>query len=142
MTTQGLRDRLSGRLARGRAMAEARMLSEAVVMRKTGDMVTDPDGFKSPEWATVLTSPFRLGGADAGSSGSRTVTIGGAELNLALRTGHFPHDTVGLADGDLIEILAGENAGLVLRIVEATWQDQATARRVPVVEAQRPEEWD
>lgn len=123
-----------------RAEAEARMLSTATV-RRSGAMVV-VDGIESPGWADVVTDvPFRLGGADRGGAGTRTVTIGETEVQLAVRTGSFPAGTTGLQDGDLIEITAGENAGLVLRIVEAAWQDQATARRVPVVEEQRPEEW-
>jgi hypothetical protein len=52
-----------------------------------------------------------------------------------------PADTSGLLDGDLVEMTGGENAGLVLRVLEVAFQDQATARRLPVVEVQRPEEW-
>lgn len=124
-----------------RSEAEARMTDRVAVMRKTG-ATTTVDGLEVPEWATVYAaSPFRLGGSNAGSSGTRTVTIGTTEMQLAVRVGHFPAATDLLADGDLIEVTAGENAGLVLQIVEADWQDQATARRVPVVSVQRPEEW-
>jgi hypothetical protein len=71
----------------------------------------------------------------------RTVVVGTTEVQLAVRVGHFPAATTLLRDGDLIEITAGENAGLVLQIIEAAWQDQATARRVPVMAVQRPAEW-
>lgn len=126
----------------GRAEAEARMLSRVTVRHATGDTTPNTDGYDVPEWVVVATGvPFRLGGANAGSTGTRTITVGTTEVQLALRTGHFPADTTGLADGDYIDITSGENAGLVLRIVEADWQDQATARRVPVVAVQRPEEW-
>jgi hypothetical protein len=125
-----------------RAEAESRMTSTVAVMRKTGGTTTDANGYEVPEWATVYAaSPFRLGGANAGSAGTRTVTVGSTEMQLAVRTGHFPATAVLLADGDLIEITSGENAGLVLQIIEADWQDQATARRVPVVSTKRPEEW-
>jgi hypothetical protein len=124
-----------------RAEAEARMTSRAAVMRKTGDTTT-VDGLEVPEWATVYPdAPFRLGGAQRGGSGTRTVTVGSVETQVALRVGSFPFDHDALVDDDFIEITAGENAGLVLRIVEAEWQDQATARRVPVVSEARPEEW-
>ena len=123
-----------------RAEAEARMVSTATV-RRPGAMVV-VDGIESPGWADVHTDiPFRLGGSNRGSAGYRTVTVGETETQVAVRVGSFPADTTDLLDGDLIEITAGGNAGLVLRIVEATSQDQATARRVPVVEAQRPAEW-
>jgi len=117
------------------------MDSTAAVMRKTGDVVTT-NGIEVPEWATVEAGvPFRLGGADRGGSGTRTVSVGETDVQLAARVGSFPAATTDLADDDLIEITAGENVGVVLKIVEATWQDQATARRVPVVEEKRPEEW-
>lgn len=117
------------------------MLSRAVVMRRTGDTTTNPDGFEVDEWAAAHTDiPFRLGGT-SGAGSTRTVRIGETEAQVAVRIGHFPADTTGLADNDFIEITDGENAGGVYRIVEASGQDQATARRVPVVEEQRPEEW-
>jgi hypothetical protein len=110
-------------------------------MRKTGGTTT-VDGLEVPEWATVYAdTPFRLGGAQRGGSGTQTVTVGGVSTQVALRVGNLPADTADLADNDFIEITAGENVGVVLRIVEAAWQDQATARRVPVVSTDRPEEW-
>jgi hypothetical protein len=124
-----------------RAMAEDRMTSRAAIMRKTGGTTT-VDGLEVPEWATVYAdTPFRLGGAQRGGAGTRTVTVGGVSTEVALRVGSLPAANSDLADNDFIEITAGENAGLVLRIIEAAWQDQATARRVPVISEQRPEEW-
>lgn len=119
------------------------MLSTVTVMRKTGDTTqSEETGEESPEWEAIYVGlPFRLGGANQGSATSRTLTIGGIEVQVAVRVGHFPSTTDDLADGDLIDVTAGENAGLVLRIVEADWQDQATARRVPVVSTDRPTEW-
>jgi len=125
-----------------RARAEARMTSRAAVMRDTGTTTTDLNGFQIPVWATIYAEiPFRLGGANQGGSGTRTVMVGTTEIQLALRIASFPADRDLLRDGDLIDIYAGDNAGLVLRIVEADWQDQATARRVLVLAVQRPEEW-
>ncbi len=122
-------------------MAAARMSATCTIRRKTGAMTTGADGLEVPEWATVHADlPFRLGGANSGSSGTRTETIGGVEVQVATRVGHFPAGTE-LADSDHIEITAGENAGVVLRIVEAEGADQQTARRVPVVSVRRPEEW-
>ncbi len=130
-----------GDLAVFRELAGLRMTSRAAVLRKTGAMTTGADGLEVPEWATVHADlPFRLGGANSGSSGTRTETIGGVEVQVATRVGHFPAGTA-LEDSDHIEITAGENAGVVLRIVEAEGADQQTARRVPVVSVQRPEEW-
>ncbi len=126
-----------------RAEATARMKSTALVRRRTGETVQDEStGAVVPVWSTVYAAaPLRLGGANQGSTGSRVVEVDGGELALATRVAHFPHDHDALRDGDLIDVTAGECAGLVLRIVEATFQDQATARRVQVVEDRRPEEW-
>lgn len=119
------------------------MASTVTIRRKTGTTVqNETTGLKAPVWTAVYTNiPFRLAGADRGGSTSRTAVIGGVTVTVASRTGHLPHDTDDLQDGDLIDITAGENAGKVLHIIEATWQDQATARRVPVYEVQRPSEW-
>lgn len=126
-----------------RAEAEARMVSTVTVRRQTGRSAqNETTGKEAPVWDDVHTAiPFRLGGSNAGSAGSRTIHVGDGDVEVAVRVGHFPATTTDLADGDLIDITAGENAGLVLRIVEADWQDQATARRVPVVSVQRPGEW-
>jgi hypothetical protein len=125
-----------------RAEAEARMTSRAKVRRNTGATTTGGDGFEVPVWDVIYADvAFRLGGANAGGSGMRTVVVGTTEVQLAVRVGSFPAATNLLRDGDLIDITAGENAGLVLQIIEAGWQDQATARRVPVMAVQRPAEW-
>jgi hypothetical protein len=117
------------------------MTSRVTVRRTDGTSTTNPAGFEVRAWDDVhVDLPFRLGGS-TGAAGSRRVTIGESEVELAVRVGHFPAGTVGLADGDLIEVTEGENAGVVLRIIEASWQDQATARRIPVVEVTRPQEW-
>ena len=126
-----------------RDFAEWRMeeSSECAVMRATAGATQDEaTGLVSPTWATAYLGPFRLGGANGGSSGTRTIDIGGAELQLAVRTGHFPV-AADLRDGDLIEVTAGENTGTVWRVVEGDWADQQTARRVPLIAVERPEEW-
>lgn len=118
------------------------MVSTATIYRSTGRMTQDETtGLEVPEWEiTHLGIPVRVAGSrDAASS--RTVATGGVEIESANRTAHFPASIANLADGDLIHVTAGENAGAVLRIIEADWQDQASARRVPVVAEQRPEEW-
>src|SRR5690349_12791389 len=113
------------------------MSSTATVRRKTGVMVQNEEtGEEVPEWEDVYTGPFRYVGGQ-----TRTVTIAGIEYQEATGRADFPHDTTDLADNDLIDITAGEWAGTVLSIVEAVKGDQRTARRVPVVEVARPEEW-
>lgn len=116
------------------------MLSRAIIRRKTGNMTTDARGLEVPEWATVYPDlPCRIAGMARSQSPSRTLDIGGVQVQVAVRTAHLPHDTTDLRDGDLLEV-SGESAG-VYQIVEADPADQQTARRVPVVAATRPEEW-
>lgn len=115
------------------------MTSTATVKREGAP--TTVDGLEVPGWTTVHTAlSGRLTGSRNAAS-SRTVTIGQTEVQLAVREWHCPADTTGLRDGDVIEITAGENVGVFLRVAESSWQDQATARRVPVVEIQEPEGW-
>lgn len=117
------------------------MTSRCTIWRKSSG-TQDEDTGSSLSWSDVLTDePFRLGGADRGASGSRVLDTPAGEVAVATRVASFRYDT-DLRDGDLIEVTAGERVGLVLRIVESTGQDQATALRVQVVEDRRPEEWD
>lgn len=122
------------------------MTSRVKVRRRTGFTTQDEDtGLEVPIWDVIYTDlPFRLGGAQTSlaSTHSHTLDLGGVNVQLASRMGHMPAATTNLADDDYIEVTGGENAGLCLSIVEATWQDQATARRVPVKEEIRPSEWD
>lgn len=129
--------------AAGRRAAEARMTSRATIRRNTGRTAQDETtGLEVPIWDTTYADlPFRLGGANSGSSGTRTQDIGGVEVQLAIRTAHLPAATANVRDGDLIEVDSGENAGTIWRVVEGDWADQQTARRVPIVAADRPEEW-
>lgn len=129
-----------GELAQFRADAESRMVSRCTVRRRSGSTVVD--GLEVPAWTVVLTDlPVRVAGADRGGSGTRRVMVGETEVQLAVRVLHFPAATSSLADGDLVEVTSGECAGAVFRLVESGFQDQSTARRVPAVEVDRPEEW-
>lgn len=124
-------------------MAEQqRMWSRVNVRRSTGRTTQDEStGREVPQWATVRTdSPFRLRGGRGSSTGTKTVTTGGVELQLATAEGHLPAGTE-VRDGDLLEVTEGENAGTVWRVVESGRGDQQTAVRVPVIEARRPVEW-
>lgn len=130
-------------LTAGRRAALARMTSRATIMRETGRMVQDEaTGLEIPEWATVNPdSPFRLDGSSSGDGGSRTVTIAGVTYEQATGAGHLPHDQRDLRDDDLLLVTVGEWVGSVYRVIEAVKGDQKTARRVPVVEVDQPEEW-
>ena len=125
-----------------RAMAESRMTSTATIRRKTGRMVQDDvSGREVPEWEVVYNGPFRLSGATRGPSLSRTVTVGSVEITLGMRIGNLPFCTTGLRDADLIEVTDGDSVGTIWQIVDADPADQQTARRLPLIEAQRPSEW-
>ena len=118
------------------------MASRVAVMRKTGDTTTDANGYEVPEWAAAYVDlPFGLGASSTGDGGTRAVTVGGVTFQKATAVGVLPWDTSDLADDDLVEITSGEWAGSVFRVVEAVKADQRTARRVPVEEVPRPEEW-
>ena len=120
-----------------RAENTAAMPSRVDIYRKTDDTTTDENGWEIPVWEVVAYDvPFRLVGGD-----TRKVTVGGVDFQEATARGDFPWDTFDLADGDLVEVVEGEWADSVFRIVEAVKGDQRTARRVPVVEVPRPEEW-
>lgn len=112
-------------------------MTSTAIVRRAGGKTTDADGFEVDGWTVVHSGPFRLGGSTKAGA-VRSVQIADVAVSLAARSAHFPAGTTGLRDGDLIEVTAGENTGVVLRIIEASWQDQATALRVPVVEAQAP----
>lgn len=133
---------LDSALAAGRARAEARMTSRATVRRKTATTTAAANGRKVPDWAVVHADlPVRVAGTAANSAPYQSRDIGGAKVEVAARILHLPAATSDLSDGDLVEITSGENVGRVFQIIEAGWQDQSTARRVPVFATQRPEEW-
>lgn len=125
-----------------RDLAEARMeeSSRATIHRLTGDTVKDGRGLDVPEWSATPDVPCRIADGSSGSGQSRTLDIGGLDITVSVRTAHFPHGT-DVRNGDLIEITSGDTVGEVFRVVEGEPADQQTARRVPVVGADRPEEW-
>ncbi len=119
------------------------MSSRATVRRATGRTVQDEaTGREVTVWASVHTVlPFRLRQSRGSVGSSRSVSVGGVDLQLGNAEGHMPADTTDLRDGDLLEVTAGEWSGTVWRIVEAAVGDQQTARRVAIIEAARPKEW-
>ena len=122
----------------GRRAALARMTSRATIHRE-GVTTTDPDGFEVEGWGVIENNiPCRLSGSTAGASGTRTVTTGGVEVQVAVRVLYLPASTTTLQDNDLVELTEGEQAGRFLRLHEATGADQQTALRVPVYEVPRP----
>lgn len=112
--------------------------SDAVVKREDVYNPRVVGELEVPKWDVV--HELLIGRLD-GSDGTRTLTVGQTEVQVAVRVWKCPAATVDLQEGDVIQISAGENAGIYLRVVEAAWEDQATQRRVPVVETQEPEGW-
>lgn len=132
-----LQSAIEAELPNLRAEALARMTSRVDVYRKTDETTTDADGYEVPVWEVVhYDLPFRLVGGD-----TRAVTVGGVTFQEATARGDLPWDTTDLADGDYLDVISGEWAESVFRVVEAVKGDQRTARRVPVAEVSRPEEW-
>lgn len=134
-------------LASGRRAAEARMTSRATIRRprvnEAGSPVytTNEAGYDVPAWDTVYSDlPCRIDSAGS-DGGSRGVTVGGVTYENATGVAHFPAPSPLLADGDLIHVTSGEWPDEVYRIVAAVKYDQKTARKLPIAEADRPEEW-
>jgi hypothetical protein len=119
------------------------MTSRVTVRRKTGNMVQNEEtGEEVPEWLVIHTDlPFRLDGSSTGDGGSHEVNIGGVTYEQATAVGHFPALTADLEDGDFVDVTSGEWPGAVFSIVAAVRADQKTARRLPIAEESRPEEW-
>lgn len=128
-------DRLSRRLARGRAIAEALMLDECAVLRKIGT-TTDPDtGAVVPEYATVYTGRCRLkmtsDAAMVREAGEQPVTLSRIQLQV-------PWTEDDLAVNDKVVITASQSVGNVGRTVKVTgpWvQSLAVMCRYPCVES-------
>lgn len=130
-----------------RADAESRMSSRTRSWRRTLNAdgtpatTTNADGYEVPAWEIPHPDiPCRLA-SKTGAGQSRTVSTAGGDVQVASRELHLPASTTDVHDGDLFEITEGENAGTVWQVVEADGADQKTALRLPVVAAQRPEEW-
>lgn len=122
-----------------RAHAESRMGavnggSDAVVKRFTGGEVVDPfSGLYGPAFVVVHSGPMRLAAGNGPAASSRSVSVPGGEVSLAALRADFPVSTPRFADGDVIEVVGGDNAGTSWLVVEADASDQVTAYRVPVV---------
>lgn len=126
---------------RGRAMAEARMLSECTIRHKTGKTAqNEATGRVEPIWAVVYTGKCRVRGGRSGT-GYRVETTPAGERAVGAPEIHLPWDTAGVSDGDLVEITAGDRAGTVWRVLNSDAADQQTAYRLPAEGMHRPEEW-
>lgn len=127
-------------LAELRADALSELTSRATIRRKGAPVTVGK--FTVPGWDTVGTDvPFRLEGSPSGAGSWKASELTDAKVVDASRVGKLPHDWTDLKDDDFIEITAGENTAVVVRVIEATWQDRDTSRRFPVVTVPRPKEW-
>ena len=128
----------AGRMAAERRFGVSNGGSTATVWREDPTNPVIVGGLETPNWTAVHTDlPGRIA-AHRGVGATRRTSIGQTEVQLAVREWHCPASTSGLRDGDVLKVTAGENSGLYFRIIEATGNDQSTARRVPVVEVQKP----
>lgn len=121
-----------------RAHAESRMTSTATIKRLGAPVVVG--GLEVPGWTPVNTVACWVDN-NGPSSGTRTVTRGSTEVQVATRVLKVPHDTTGLRDGDVVAISGGACDGRFFQIIEATVADQKKQQELPVVEIQEPEGW-
>lgn len=135
--------RLDAALARGRARAEQRMKSRALIGRKTGARTEAPSGAVVDAYALVRPDevPARLRGSRGGDSPSRTVKAGAGEVQLGTPEMHLPYWFTDVRDGDVIHLVSGDRPGTWWRVVEGDLADQQTATRLPVVATTKPEGW-
>lgn len=123
------------------------MDSRANVRRISSPAETQDEtsGLQGDTWVTVYAStPIRIKtpGNAARVANARRETVGGINITQALAQAYMPARVTDLLNDDVIEIVSGEWAGTVWRVLEATVGDQLTSRRVPVLETSRPAEWD
>lgn len=130
---------IAAAVAAGRVLAESRMASTGTAYRRTG-YTLDANRLQVPAWEVVYTGKCRIAGG-RGPTSSTPDNTAALDIARSSMVGHFPHATE-LHDGDLIDVSAGESAGLVFRVVEADQGDQRTACRVRIIQAERPAEWE
>lgn len=117
------------------------MTSRATVKRG-GVPTTDADGYEADGWAVTYSSlPCFVDNAGRGTSGTRTVTVGGVESQVALRVIKVPALTDDIRDGDVLYISSGETAGHYFQVLEGTPADQKKQRELAVFEIAAPTGW-
>lgn len=116
------------------------MTSRATILRPTGNLTTNAEGFQVPEYATVYTDlSCRIDAGGSSDGGSTGVNIDGITYEEATGTGHFPYPSELLASDDIVLVTSGEWPDVCYRIVAAIAYDQKTARRLPIVRESKPE---
>lgn len=125
-----------------RSHANARMewLSRARILRATGNLTQDAEGFDVPEYATIYADlPCRIDSGGSSDGGSSGVEVGGVNYEEATGLAHFPHPSELLANDDIVLITSGDWPDACYRIVAAIAYDQKTARRLPIKQEPKPE---
>lgn len=120
------------------------MASRCVVKRIDPDepKTNNADGYEVDNWVAIHTAlPVTIGGSSGSDGGSRSITIGSVVFEEATGVAKFPATTTDLQDNDVFEVTDGEWPGAMFRIVAAIVADGKTARRIPIVEASRPNGW-
>ncbi len=132
-------DRLPGVLARGRAMAEARMRGTSRITRVAKDadgqpiQVTDSDGNVTQERETIYEGKSRA--HYTGTPWPSTPDVSGTEVTIRPIFLSIPSSTPARIEvGDLVEILTDIDtpslAGDVYRVIEPGNASQETAQRI------------
>lgn len=122
-------------LARGRMMAEALMVDECVIRRRTGE-TTDPEsGEITPTYADVYSGRCRV----QQTSAQAAQEDAGEDYQLLLRLEvHLPMSVIGLEAGDEVAITSSVHdpdlPGRTFLIRDLAHKSHATARRVGVTE--------
>lgn len=122
-------------LLRGRAAAEALMVDEVLVERRTGE-TTDPDtGRITPTWETVYSGKCKV--AQAAASGSPQ-NVGEATVVASELVLHLPISATGVTTDDRATVttstLDPDLAGKKFTIRAPMHKTYATARRLPLQE--------
>lgn len=124
----------------GRRAAVARMTSRADILRPTGDLTTNAEGFEVPEYEVIyMDLPCRIDTGGNSNGGSAGVDVGGVTYEEATGVAHFPHPSELLANDDIVLITSGDWPDDCYRIVAAIRYDQKTARRLPIAQEPKPE---
>lgn len=129
---------VSSALAAARRAAESRMTSTVTFYRLDPANPVVVDGLEVDGYTVVATVRGWVDNTGT-SSGTRTITRGSVEVQVATRVLKVPHDTTGLRDGDVAAISGGACDGRYFQVIEATIADQKKQQELPVAEIQKPE---
>ena len=117
-------------------------MTARATIKRGGVPTTDADGFEVTGWGVIRADvPCWVDSSGQGTSGSRSRSVGGVEVQVATRLLKIPHYVTGLSDDDVVYISGGACDGRYFRIVEATLADQKKQQALPVIEVGKPDGW-